>query len=408
MPTHIAIYISNNENKKLLLSKITSGELIPELRSLKGSIFSDITLNHFIEEEERHGKFEVQTTTSNSLKNSSDGEKKRALLNHLLSKPLLDYILLDNVYDCLDRSAQSQVNIRLERLSKQTKVVQIATRKRDILPFINAVYSVYEGKLQLIDDTLKTSKKSKKFFVNELPQPLIQRVSGNNPLIQLRNVSVHYGERAIISNINWVIKPGEFWQLIGPNGSGKSTILSLISGDNPKGYMADMTLFGIKKGSGESVWDIKKNIGFYSSEMLRGFKRRDTIESMIISGFLDSIGLYSYPSDIQINIANQWLALLGMTNIKNKSFSFLSSGHKRLVLIARAMVKHPPLLILDEPTNGLDDRDSYIFAELVNKIASESNTAIIYVSHRKEEHINPDKIFELTPNLTGGSTGQIN
>jgi molybdate transport system ATP-binding protein len=165
--------------------------------------------------------------------------------------------------------------------------------------------------------------------------------------------------------------------------------------------MADMTLFGMKKGSGETVWDIKKHIGFYTSEMLRGFKRRDTIESMIISGFVDSIGLYSYPTDRQISTAHQWLSLLNMLHIKDKSFQFLSNGHKRLVLIARAMVKHPPLLILDEPTNGLDDADAKLFSELVNKIAQESETAIIYVSHRKEDFIKPDFIFELTPNPKG-------
>ena len=214
-------------------------------------------------------------------------------------------------------------------------------------------------------------------------------------------MSVSYGDRPIITNISWEIKTGEFWQLMGPNGSGKSTILSLISGDNPKGYMVDMTLFGMKKGSGETVWDIKKHIGFFSSEMLRGFKRSDTIENMIISGFLDSIGLYKYPTDVQIGIAQKWLQVLNMIPLKDKSFQSLSNGHKRLILIARAMVKHPPLLILDEPTNGLDDNDSELLAKLINKISEETNTAIIYVSHRKELHIKPNYIYELFPNKMG-------
>ena len=215
-----------------------------------------------------------------------------------------------------------------------------------------------------------------------------------------------YGNKHILNNVTWEIKAGEFWQLIGPNGSGKSTILSLISGDNPKGYMVDMKLFGIQKGSGETVWDIKKNIGFYTSEMLRGFKRRDSIESMIISGFVDSVGLYNYPTDRQINIARKWLELLNMLEIKDKSFQFLSTGHKRLVLIARAMVKHPPLLILDEPTNGLDDNDVELLAELINKISKESKTAIIYVSHRNEDKIKSDFNYILIPHHQG-SKGEI-
>ncbi len=221
-------------------------------------------------------------------------------------------------------------------------------------------------------------------------------------------MNVIYGERTIIKDICWEIKAGEFWQLVGPNGSGKSTILSLISGDNPKAFLQDITLFGVKKGSGESVWDIKKKIGYFSSELMRGFMRADSIKNMILSGFYDSIGLYKFPTDRQILLAHQWLHLLGMYRIKDSSFLDLSIGHKRLVLIARAMVKHPPLLILDEPTNGLDDNDVALFSELINKIASESETAILYVSHRKEAGVlNPDFIYELLPNQTGSRGRQV-
>lgn len=220
-------------------------------------------------------------------------------------------------------------------------------------------------------------------------------------------MTVKYGERTIVKNINWEVRSGEFWQLIGPNGSGKSTLLTLISGDNPKAYNQDITLFGVKKGSGESVWDIKKKIGYFSSEFLRGFERLHSIQNMIISGFFDSIGLYKIPTDTQIKLAHDWLRLLGMYEIRDKSFLSLSTGYQRLVLIARSMVKHPPLLILDEPTNGLDDHDVEIFSKLVNKIAMESNTAILYVSHRKEEGLlNPDHIYELIPHETG-STGRV-
>ena len=404
MPNHKAFYITNTENRKKLLRNITSSVFFDDLIGLKGALFSEVILNEFIDEETRHGHFDVKTSTENSLKNSSEGERKRALLNHILqSNP--EYIVLDNVFDCLDLEAQSKIEATLTELSKHILIIQIATRKRDFLSFIKDVFILEDGNPKLFVATVEKDKTTNNYFFQNLPKHYKIEEETFNPLIKLNNVSVSYVERPIIKNISWEIKPGEFWQLIGPNGSGKSTILSLISGDNPKGYMVDMLLFGIKKGSGETVWDIKKNIGFYASEMLRGFKRRDTIKSMIISGFVDSIGLYKYPTDRQISIAREWLVLLNMFHIKDKSFQFLSNGHKRLVLIARAMVKHPPLLILDEPTNGLDDADAKLFSALINKIALESNTAIIYVSHRKEEYINPDFIFELTPNKTG-STGK--
>ncbi|MEP3839162.1 MAG: ATP-binding cassette domain-containing protein [Algibacter sp.] len=403
MPKHKAFYISNTARKPELIKTITSGAWFNDLNDLKSAIFSEFTINAFIEEELRHGHYDVKTATKNSLKNSSEGERKRALLNHILeSKP--DYIVLDNVFDCLDVAAQSRIKNTLTNLSQDVIIIQLSTRRRDILEFIDDVYVIEHGEPKLY---VATEEETHKNFTQKLPQPYQTERETFNPLIQLNKVSVSYGERPILNKISWEIKHGEFWQLIGPNGSGKSTILSLISGDNPKGYMVDMRLFGIKKGSGETVWDIKKNIGFYTSEMLRGFKRRDTIESMIVSGFLDSVGLYKHPTDRQINIAHQWLSLLNMLHIKDKSFQFLSNGHKRLVLIARAMVKHPPLLILDEPTNGLDDADAKLFSELVNKIAQESETAIIYVSHRKEEFITPDFVFELTPHATGSVGRQL-
>jgi len=267
------------------------------------------------------------------------------------------------------------------------------------------VFMLQDGKLQFLDITKKNKEPSGRVIRN-IPKSYKLEKKNFKSLIKLKNVNVSYGQRPILKNIYWEIKPNEFWQLIGPNGSGKSTILTLISGDNPKGFLQDMTLFGMKKGSGETVWDIKRHIGFFSSEMLIGFKRSDTIENMIISGFLDSIGLYNYPTDIQIDIAQKWLHVLNMFQLKDEYFNSLSNGHKRLVLIARAMVKHPPLLILDEPTNGLDDNDSEILAKLINKISEETNTAIIYVSHRKEAHINPNYVYELVPCKTG-STGKI-
>lgn len=404
MPKHIAIYISNKENKNKLLNRITSGELIKELFNLNGAVFSEIKLNKFIEEEIRYGHFDIQTKTKNSLRNSSEGERKKALLNHiLLQNP--DYIVLDNVFDSLDIKSQSEIKNKLIQLSNQLLVVQITTRKIDILSFIKEVFMLQDGKLQFLDITKKNKEPSGRVIRN-IPKSYKLEKKNFKSLIKLKNVNVSYGQRPILKNIYWEIKPNEFWQLIGPNGSGKSTILTLISGDNPKGFLQDMTLFGMKKGSGETVWDIKRHIGFFSSEMLIGFKRSDTIENMIISGFSDSIGLYNYPTDIQIDIAQKWLHVLNMFQLKDEYFNSLSNGHKRLVLIARAMVKHPPLLILDEPTNGLDDNDSEILAKLINKISEETNTAIIYVSHRKEAHINPNYVYELVPCKTG-STGKI-
>ena len=175
----------------------------------------------------------------------------------------------------------------------------------------------------------------------------------------------------------------------------------MIIGDSSKGYGQQLYLFGKKKGTGETVWDIKKHIGYFTSSIAGEFPRMDSVERMLLSGFVDSIGLYSLPSDQQIKLAGQWLLLLELYEVRKQPFRLLSLAQQRMVLIARAMVKHPPLLILDEPTAGLDDESALLFVSLINKISAETSTAIIYVSHRQETGLLPGKIFELLPTKLG-------
>lgn len=243
-------------------------------------------------------------------------------------------------------------------------------------------------------------------FTDEIPPPIKLVNYEGDYLIQLKNVGVQYDGKPILKDINWAVKTNEYWELAGNNGSGKTTLLSLITGDNPKAYGQDITLFGIKKGSGESVWDLKKHIGYFTPAMTDRFGGYHSLENMLISGLLDSIGLYIRPSDMQRRFAKAWLRLIGMEEMKDRYFHDLSMGQQRLVMCARAMIKHPLLLILDEPTAGLDDASALLFVSLVNKIARESNTAIIFVSHRGEPGLDPQKrfILQMTPSGSIGTT----
>ncbi|KAB1071915.1 ATP-binding cassette domain-containing protein [Tamlana haliotis] len=403
---HSAFYISNKEDKQSLLKNIVSGKIIQGLEHEKGEVFSEITLNKFIQEEQRHDKYLLTTPANNSVLHASGGERKQALLFYILTKTPY-YIILDNVLDSLDVSAQDEIIKTLSNLSREVVLIQLFSRQKELLPFITNLFYIKNGKCLPIKnlDVLELNLQS--FFKRPLPEPEKIERKTFKTLVSFNGVSISYGEKPVVKNITWEIKQGEFWKLVGANGSGKSTLISLITGENPKAYNQDIALFDMQKGTGESVWDIRNNIGYYAAERLRGFKRLDSVENMLLSGFYDSIGLYKYPTERQKMIAYDWLKLLGLFSVKNKDFLSLSVGQQRLVLIARAMVKHPPLLILDEPTNSLDDADARIFSELVNKIASESETAIIYVSHRDESSlITPDFIFKLTPNDLG-STGQV-
>jgi molybdate transport system ATP-binding protein len=403
----IGLYLSNTSNKKSIIEKIMTNRFlntIIDLNSMKGVLHSTITINRFVEEELRHDRFLIQNADNSSLGSMSGGQQKKALLMYLIAqKP--DYMVLDDVYSNIDKETQQSITVTLGQLAKTTLLIQVFFRKRDILPCIGIVLTIDENNAIVKEESAEsfmTIMPSPETGINRfnLPKEYDENHADINPLIQLNSVSVKYFDKKVLDKVNWTIQKGEFWQLTGPNGSGKSTLLSIITGDNPRGYGQDMILFGKKKGTGESIWDIKRQIGYFTPSMILQFTRDDTVENMIISGLLDSVGLYIKPSDLQKDIAKSWLEMLG-PSYRNKSFQDLSIGQQRMVMVVRAMVKHPPLLILDEPTIELDDENSRLFIEMVNVIASGKKIAIVYVSHRDEPGLKPDKIFELVPGSEG-------
>ena len=412
LQTGIGIYLSNSSNKKYIIEELMANRFlngIVDLSSMKGSLHSTITLNRYIEEELRHDRLQIHTAENSSLGSMSSGQQKKALLMYLIAqKP--QYLLLDDVYSNIDKETQQTVTTILNQLSDSTLLLQIFFRKGDLLPCIGKVISVDENNKIINQQDAVTFQSANPGYDSgirrfRLPNEYNELHTDINPLVQLNSVSVKYLDKKVLDTVNWTIKQGEFWQLTGPNGSGKSTLLSIITGDNPRGYGQDMILFGKKKGSGESIWDIKRQIGYFTPSMIHQFTRDDTVENMIVSGLMDSVGLYCKPTDIQKNIAKSWIEILGPSYHKI-SFQKLSIGQQRMVLVARAIVKHPPLLILDEPTIELDDHNSRIFIEMINILASEKKIAIIYVSHRDEPDLRPDKVFELVP-TENGHTGIV-
>jgi molybdate transport system ATP-binding protein len=402
---HWNLLLSDFVNKNQLIKTLLFGNNTGDLavyNNLKGILFSDITIQQFIEKEEQYDTLEA--ASNRKLRTFSAGEQKKEFLKYCLNQNP-DYIILDNPFDHLDQASRKTLADSLEQLSETLAFIQLVNRSEDLLSFI-------ENKAQITDDsfTLKpidaSARNAKKTHTTQIPKPLHSFEGNNDILVKMDGVSVSYNERPIVNSIFWTIKQGEFWQLIGPNGSGKSTILSMITGENPKGYGQELYLFGRKKGSGESIWDIKKNIGIFSTSMTQMFKRNQTLEQMILSGFFDSIGLYIQPTILQKQIAAQWLEVIGMSVLKNKSFHRLSLGQQRVILIVRAVIKHPPLIILDEPLEGLDDNNSALVTDLINLLIQETNMTIICVSHRMEPALRPKSVFELIPAETG-SIGKI-
>lgn len=409
---HWAIFTNNDSQKDQCIDDLLRGKPIAPLKSLhtlKGALFSRTTLQEFIDEEEKHDIKIITRNTQQRLSTMSSGEQKKALLNYLITTGA-DYILLDNPFDNLDSEAQKNLKTTLEQLSETTAIVQFLSRKTDLLPFCNRWLFLEKENLQLLSAPLSEDSDPEnsdtRSFSGKIPLPYTVTDYEGTHLIECRGISVFYGEKQILNHIDWSIKKGEFWQLKGSNGSGKSTLLSMITGDSHKGYGQELYLFGQRKGSGESVWDIKKKIGYYAPSMTENFSGLHTAFNMIISGLNDSIGLYLLATENQKSLAKKWLLLLNMWHLRNTLFADLTTGQQRMIMTARAMVKHPPLLILDEPTAGLDDESAKLFIALVNKIATESKTAIIFVSHRVEHGLKPQYIYQLTKS-PNGSIGRI-
>jgi molybdate transport system ATP-binding protein len=175
------------------------------------------------------------------------------------------------------------------------------------------------------------------------------------PVVELRSVNVTYGSQRILRDVDWTVRSGDRWAVLGPNGSGKTTLLSLICGDHPQAYCNSVKLFGRQRGTGESIWEIKSSIGLVSPELHLYFSEPLSGERTAATGFHDIV-TQRPTTPQQDRVVAELFAEFGITNLAIRPFAQLSTGEQRLVLLIRALVKGPKLLILDEPFQGLDER----------------------------------------------------
>ena len=407
-PTHTAIYTDNRSEKSLFARQLLKGTPPVELQflqGLKGELFSNTRIAEFLQEEAIHEFSGLTLPGERKLASFSSGERKKALLKHIMAADP-DYLILDNPFDNLDREFREVLKNDLLSLSEKKVLIQFISRSADKLACIGQSCFLDGNTLTGFPD-YRPSGQAISAFEGNIPPPLQPMESLPRVLVSFKRVNLSYHGQPILQRINWDIKQGEFWELRGANGSGKTSLITMITGENPKAYGQNIELFGRPKGTGESIWEIKAKIGYFTPAVTDRFRGNHSLENMLISGFTDSIGLYVKPSDLQVQRAGKWLKLLGWFPRRNEAFRSLSEGEKRLLLCARAMVKHPPLLILDEPTAGLDDTAAAWVTALVNKMAAQSNTAIVFVSHRAEPGLSGQHIFELIPSPKGSEGRQI-
>lgn len=320
----------------------------------------------------------------------SNGENKRLqIAKAILQEPEL--LILDNPFIGLDVDGRKILAAVIESLRKSGVNILLITSPAEVPDTITHVAVLENGTIVSTsskkDFDPRSVQHNNRFRIDQSALHALKKTSDFDfeYAIRMKNVEVKYGDRLILHNINWEVKKGECWTISGPNGAGKSTLLSLITGDNAKAYANEIYLFDKRRGTGESIWDIKKKIGYLSPEMHIYFDYTSTAFQTIASGLFDSIGLFRQLNEAQKNIVNDWIRLLQLESIQNKLLSNLSAGEQRLVLLARALVKNPPMLILDEPCQGLDKEHIAGFKQIINDICQSFGTTLLYVSHYKDE-----------------------
>jgi len=332
----------------------------------------------------------IEKLLDKAFKILSTGETRKVLMARaLLLKPQV--MLLDEPYAGLDIGSQAHLSNVLNSLVSQGVSIILFDFYHQSLPsgIENLVYMqqgkiVLSGKRKEIIATEQWQQLNENHYSlpHHLPDCLqYDNLDKNQTLVSINDVSVSFDQKPIFSALNWQFEQGQHWRIMGPNGCGKSTLLAMISGDSAKAYGKDIHLFGIKRGSGESIWDIKRHYGLVSAQLHRDYRVSTKLIQVVLSGFYDSIGLYDNPSRHQVIIARQWLVLLGLEQHENTYFNQLSYGEQRLVLIARSVVKLPKILILDEPCQGLDNHNRDKVLALMDYIAANSKTHLLFVSH---------------------------
>jgi molybdate transport system ATP-binding protein len=358
--------------------------------------------------EEIAGSLKIEQLLDRKILHLSHGESRKALVARLLLRsPSL--LILDDPYTGLDRQSRAALAETIHTIiaSGTQQILYIGTRFEDIPSGIDKFLIVKNHAIDFQGGREEALHRLKKTAPQALlpaetaplpPQQAFQEALdsytrsiealvdwGREPVVRMENVRIRYGSVHVLKGIDWTVLAGERWALLGPNGAGKTTLLSLILADNPQAYANDIFLFGKKRGSGESIWEIKNLIGWVSPELHIHSPRSASCEDIVCSGFFDSVGLYQQPSHVQKMVAGRWMAAFGLAGMERELYSSLSSGQQRLVLLARALVKNPPLLVLDEPCQGLDEPNRDTFLRLLNQLCYMAPVTMIFVSHYQDE-----------------------
>lgn len=405
-PTEAVSYMASDDRRDVWRRE----RVLDHARSFSGR-FSDVTLvRDWIEDNanckgplqakdiaDKAGKLHLDGFLERPIMALSTGEMSRVLLlNELLRDPRL--LILDEPFDGIDQAGREALReILCVLVSEGTPIVLITHRQEELLEATTHVLEIADGRI--VDaspikplfwaDKMKPSESLKRTYARlRMPKPEQRQVNSSadsRPIVEMKNVTVRYGYTTILDNISWTVREGERWSVTGPNGAGKSTLFKLITGECLQVYANQIHLFGKARGADHTLWEIRQKVGVVSHELVMGYQKKMSAFDVVCSGFFDSVGLYRYCDADQIQRARKWIDRLQISSFSATRFNRLSQGERQMVLIARAMVKTPQLLILDEPCSGLDSDNRRQVLWLVESIAGNGLPGLIFMTHHRHE-----------------------
>lgn len=339
-------------------------------------------------------RFSLQGAFDKHIVSLSSGELRKLLVIRALCS-LPEILVIDNPFVGLDESSRTELSDMLGDVARSGKVqfVLLVSDPDSIPGWVDMVLPVRE--MEVLppvtaigfrdDDRLKEELFLTAGEVGDIPGPVVPDGDDYRTVALLEGVTVRYGDKTVLKRVDWEVLRGQKWALLGLNGSGKSTLLSLLYGDNPQAYANRITLFDRRRGTGESIWDIKRRIGHLNSDIHSFYLKDISALEVVLSGFYDTVGLYSAGTARQVEAAGQWLEAFGAGHLAGRKFVRLSFGQQRLVMLARTFVKQPPVLILDEPMHGLDAGMRDRAKKIIEAYCGRPDVTLIYVTHYRGE-----------------------
>ena len=374
---------------------ITVAQELAEYAGWEGNGASAVNEGQPKERESWLDSLHIRPLLNKPLIQLSNGENKRVQLAiALLENP--ECLILDNPFLGLDIEGRATLHTIVNQLAAEGMQILLITSSREIPDCITHIGQLEKGRWSFCGPKTSFHHSGAPNTTAQLNTAILARLrqaaqdnatAGDDFSVAVKMVdtTIKYGEAIILNHINWEVRKGERWNVSGPNGAGKSTLLSLITADNPQAYANEIWLFDRRRGTGETIWDIKRKIGFVSPELHLYFDTGVNCFEVIASGLFDTIGLFRPLTTQQEETTLLWMQLLSLQELRTRRLAQLSTGQQRMVLLARALIKNPPMLILDEPSQGLDEEQTAYFKSLVTTLCEAFDKTLIYVSHYRQE-----------------------